>query len=157
MFTIQRCASMCPPKLGQSFLGLRHHGIDAVRFMFVSPRPGWTLAQYIVSASKEISVRYLVPCSSGTSDCVTFQIVQLCTGAWGCPDLPQTLDEFKDYTKSLVVRKPIPEWFLQILDILDEVKDTATCSKTQFCAFPTYSHIPNLNLMLYSNCKSYSI
>ncbi|KAK0201144.1 hypothetical protein DFS33DRAFT_1357678 [Desarmillaria ectypa] len=65
-------------------------------------------------------------------------IVQLCAGAWGCPDLPQTLDEFKEYTKSLVVRKPIPEWFLQILDILDEVKDTAICSKTQFL---TANHI----------------
>ncbi|KAG7442674.1 uncharacterized protein BT62DRAFT_922394 [Guyanagaster necrorhizus] len=65
-------------------------------------------------------------------------IVQLCAGAWGCPDLPQTLDEFKEYTNSLVVRKPIPEWFLQILDILDEVKDTAECSKTQFL---TANHI----------------
>ncbi|KAK0215514.1 hypothetical protein IW262DRAFT_1484681 [Armillaria fumosa] len=84
---------------------------------------------------------YVCLTEAGINSCAVYcqriegDIVQLGAEAWGCLDLPQTLDEFKEYTKSLVVRKPIPEWFLQILDILDEAKETVVCSKTQFSNF----------------------
>ncbi|KAG7444005.1 uncharacterized protein BT62DRAFT_952936 [Guyanagaster necrorhizus] len=65
-------------------------------------------------------------------------IVQLCFSSLGDSDLPVTLEEGKAFTRSLVTEKPIPETFFAMLDMLDEVKDTMTCSRVRF---PGSSHI----------------
>ncbi|KAK0466735.1 uncharacterized protein EV420DRAFT_1635777 [Desarmillaria tabescens] len=58
--------------------------------------------------------------------------VQICCAVFGSGELPRTLEEIKKYTRSIVLRDPMPEWFLQILDMLEEVEDTLTCSQVPF-------------------------
>lgn len=50
-------------------------------------------------------------------------VVQLCCGSWGDLGLPKTLAGFQKFAQSLVLSKPIPSWFLQLLDMLHEVED----------------------------------
>ncbi|KAK0489373.1 hypothetical protein IW261DRAFT_1414724 [Armillaria novae-zelandiae] len=47
-------------------------------------------------------------------------------------DILQTLEEAEASTRSLVTEKSIPETFFKILDMLDEVKDTMTCSQARY-------------------------
>ncbi|KAK0188450.1 hypothetical protein F5146DRAFT_1225237 [Armillaria mellea] len=65
-------------------------------------------------------------------------ILQVCFTAMGECELPKTLKEAKAGALSLVTEKPIPETFFKMLDMLDEVKDTMTCSQVRY---PGSSHI----------------
>ncbi|KAK0202365.1 hypothetical protein DFS33DRAFT_1434784 [Desarmillaria ectypa] len=65
-------------------------------------------------------------------------IVQLCFSSLGDSNLPETLEEGKAFTRSIITEKPIPEAFFAMLDMLDEVADTLTCSRVRF---PGSSHI----------------
>ncbi len=58
--------------------------------------------------------------------------VQICCAVFGAGELPQTLEEMKKYAQSIVTRVPIPPWVFQILDMLEEVEDTMTCSQVPF-------------------------
>ncbi len=53
----------------------------------------------------------------------------------GESELPKTLEDAKTWARSLVTEKPIPETFFQMLDMLDEVKDTMTCSQVRYRMF----------------------
>ncbi|KAK0489389.1 hypothetical protein IW261DRAFT_1444751 [Armillaria novae-zelandiae] len=75
--------------------------------------------------------------SSKENRCVYSQrvdgdIIQLCFSAMGECELPRTLEDAKICARSLVTEKPIPETFFQMLDMLDEVKDTMTCSPVRY-------------------------
>ncbi len=52
-------------------------------------------------------------------------------------ELPKTLEEAKAGARSLVTEKPVPKTFFKMLDMLDEVKDTMTCSQVRYrmCAY----------------------
>ncbi|KAK0188415.1 hypothetical protein F5146DRAFT_1139933 [Armillaria mellea] len=58
--------------------------------------------------------------------------VHICCAVFGAGELPQTLEEIKKYTQSIVTRVPIPLWVFQIFDMLEEVEDTMTCSQVPF-------------------------
>ncbi len=58
--------------------------------------------------------------------------VQFCFSAMGESELPKTLEDAKTCARSLITEKPIPETFFQMLDMLDEVKDTMTCSQVRY-------------------------
>ncbi len=47
-------------------------------------------------------------------------------------ELPTDLEAAKTCARSLVTEKPIPQSFFALLDALDEVQDTMTCSKVNF-------------------------
>ncbi|KAK0501762.1 hypothetical protein EDD18DRAFT_1347834 [Armillaria luteobubalina] len=66
------------------------------------------------------------------SQLVDGNIIQLCFSAMGECELPKTLEDAKICARSLVTEKPIPETFFQMLDLLDEVKDTMTCSQVRY-------------------------
>ncbi|KAH7924669.1 hypothetical protein BV22DRAFT_1090482 [Leucogyrophana mollusca] len=52
----------------------------------------------------------------------------LCCGVWSPSDeMPKTLPEIKEFCRSMILSKPIPEWWMQMLDMLDEVQDTVEC------------------------------
>ncbi|KAK0489411.1 hypothetical protein IW261DRAFT_413502 [Armillaria novae-zelandiae] len=75
-------------------------------------------------------------------------IVQVCCGAWGDADLPQTLDEVKNYVRTMSTKKPIPDWFFSCLDILGEVQDSMTCSRvrvppTSYVRFENAVNLPS--------------
>jgi len=55
-------------------------------------------------------------------------VVQIYCGMRGGDYPPETLAGIKAFTKSLVVNKPIPDWYYEFLDALVEVEDTMTCS-----------------------------
>ncbi|KAK0202371.1 hypothetical protein DFS33DRAFT_1275483 [Desarmillaria ectypa] len=61
-------------------------------------------------------------------------------------ELPRTLEEIKKYAQSIVTRDPIPSWFFQILDMLEGVKDTLTCSQVPFsgASYITFDKAVNL-------------
>ncbi|KAK0202394.1 hypothetical protein DFS33DRAFT_1339752 [Desarmillaria ectypa] len=59
-------------------------------------------------------------------------IMQICFTAMGDCELPTTLEEAKAGAWSLITEKPIPETFFTMLDMLDEVKDTMTCSQVRY-------------------------
>ncbi|KAK0239353.1 hypothetical protein EDD85DRAFT_936439 [Armillaria nabsnona] len=59
-------------------------------------------------------------------------ILQVCFTAMGECELPKTLEEAKAGARSLVTEKPVPETFFKMLDMLDEVKDTMTCSQVRY-------------------------
>ncbi|PBK99980.1 hypothetical protein ARMGADRAFT_525668 [Armillaria gallica] len=59
-------------------------------------------------------------------------LVHICCAVFGAGELPQTLEEMKNYAQSIVTRVPIPPWVFQILDMLEEVEDTMTCSQVPF-------------------------
>ncbi|KAH7907108.1 hypothetical protein BJ138DRAFT_1137695 [Hygrophoropsis aurantiaca] len=49
----------------------------------------------------------------------------LCCSAWApTADLPRTLAEIKEFSRSMIVSRPLPEWFFELLDLLAEVEDT---------------------------------
>ncbi|PBK99933.1 hypothetical protein ARMGADRAFT_1074766 [Armillaria gallica] len=66
------------------------------------------------------------------SQCVDGDILQVCFTAMGECELPKTLEEAKAGARSLVTEKPVPETFFKMLDMLDEVKDTMTCSQVRY-------------------------
>ncbi|KAK0474602.1 hypothetical protein IW261DRAFT_1341501, partial [Armillaria novae-zelandiae] len=75
--------------------------------------------------------------SSKENRCVYSQrvdgdIIQLCFSAMGECELPRTLEDAKICARSLVTEKPIPETFFHMLDMLDKVKDTMTCSPVRY-------------------------
>jgi hypothetical protein len=41
---------------------------------------------------------------------------------------PQNLEDVKNFTRSMIMSKPVPDWFLECLEELGEVEDTMTCS-----------------------------
>jgi hypothetical protein len=49
-------------------------------------------------------------------------LVQLCCGSRADSELPKTLADFQRFAESLILIKPIPNWFLQLLDMLHEVE-----------------------------------
>jgi hypothetical protein len=51
-------------------------------------------------------------------------VVQLCCGSWGDLELPKTLAGFQRFAESLILSKPIPSWFLRLLDMLHEAEDS---------------------------------
>ncbi|KAJ7573670.1 hypothetical protein C8J56DRAFT_981857 [Mycena floridula] len=53
-------------------------------------------------------------------------LIQLAPGQWGPYTLPENLDEVKEHVRAMVVEKPIPEWFFELLDELDSVNMTST-------------------------------
>ncbi|KAK0466736.1 uncharacterized protein EV420DRAFT_645232 [Desarmillaria tabescens] len=58
--------------------------------------------------------------------------VQVACTVFSADELPQTLEEIKKCAQSIVTRDPIPRWIFQILDMLEEAKDTLTCSQVTF-------------------------
>ncbi|PBL00011.1 hypothetical protein ARMGADRAFT_959754 [Armillaria gallica] len=74
---------------------------------------------------------YTVDHRSTYAQRVEGNIVQVCCGAWGDVDLPQTLDEVKHYVRAMVTKRLIPDWFFSCLDILDEVQDSMTCTASR--------------------------
>ncbi|EGN96339.1 hypothetical protein SERLA73DRAFT_170728 [Serpula lacrymans var. lacrymans S7.3] len=66
----------------------------------------------------------------------------LCTGGWGLPDLPRTLEGIKEFARSMKLMTPLPDWFYQMLDMLDadeQVKDTMNTSYIRIppaCYYP---------------------
>ncbi|KAK0197957.1 hypothetical protein F5146DRAFT_1017606 [Armillaria mellea] len=73
-------------------------------------------------------------------------LVQICFTAMGECDLPTTLEGAKECARSLVTEKPIPETFFKMLDMLDEVKDTMTCSQVRYpgSSYIKYENAVNL-------------
>jgi hypothetical protein len=41
---------------------------------------------------------------------------------------PQNLEDIKAFTRNAILSKPVPDWYLEFLDALEEVEDTMTCS-----------------------------
>ncbi|KAG7444024.1 uncharacterized protein BT62DRAFT_952962 [Guyanagaster necrorhizus] len=80
------------------------------------------------------------------SHCVDGDIIQICFSAMGECELPKTLEEAKACARSLVTEKPIPETFFQMLDMLDKVKDTMTCSEVHYpgSSYIRYERAANL-------------
>ncbi|KAK0232717.1 hypothetical protein IW262DRAFT_1326368 [Armillaria fumosa] len=72
--------------------------------------------------------------------------VQICFTAMGECDLPKTLEEAKECARSLTTEKPVPETFFNMLDMLDEVKDTMTCSQVRYpgSSYIRYENAVNL-------------
>ncbi|KAK0501778.1 hypothetical protein EDD18DRAFT_1347849 [Armillaria luteobubalina] len=66
------------------------------------------------------------------SNRVDKDIIHICFSVMGECELPTDLDAAKACVRSLVVDKPIPQSFFALLDALDEVQDTMTCSKVNF-------------------------
>ncbi|KAG7444011.1 uncharacterized protein BT62DRAFT_934602 [Guyanagaster necrorhizus] len=58
--------------------------------------------------------------------------VQICCAVFGADELPRTVEEIKKYAQSIVTRDPMPPSLFQILDMLEEVEDTMTCSQIPF-------------------------
>ncbi len=58
-------------------------------------------------------------------------------------ELPKTLEDAKTCARSLVTEKPIPETFFQMLDMLDEVKDSMTCSEVRYRTCAYICHVGN--------------
>ncbi|KAK0489400.1 hypothetical protein IW261DRAFT_412742 [Armillaria novae-zelandiae] len=58
--------------------------------------------------------------------------IQVCCGVFGHNDLPRTLEEIKGYAQSMVTWEPIPPSIFELLDMLEEVEDTMTCSHLPF-------------------------
>ncbi|KAK0202370.1 hypothetical protein DFS33DRAFT_1476012 [Desarmillaria ectypa] len=57
---------------------------------------------------------------------------QLCFSTMGECELSTNLDAAKACNRSLLIQKPIPRSFFALLDALEEVLDTMTCSKVYF-------------------------
>ncbi|PBK68974.1 hypothetical protein ARMSODRAFT_1038412 [Armillaria solidipes] len=74
----------------------------------------------------------VLDCRGITLQRIEGNLVQICCAVFGAGELPQTLEQIKKYAQSIVTRVPIPLWFFQILDMLDEVEDTMTCSQVPF-------------------------
>ncbi|KAK0442351.1 hypothetical protein EV421DRAFT_1710715 [Armillaria borealis] len=74
----------------------------------------------------------VLDCRGITIQRIEGNLVQVCCAVFGAGELPQTLEQIKKYAQSIVTRVPIPLWFFQILDMLDEVEDTMTCSQVPF-------------------------
>ncbi|KAK0188416.1 hypothetical protein F5146DRAFT_1055146 [Armillaria mellea] len=66
------------------------------------------------------------------SNRVDKDIIHICFSAMGECELPTDLNAAKMCARSLVTEKPIPQSFFDLLDALDEVQDTMTCSKVNF-------------------------
>ncbi|KAG7444010.1 uncharacterized protein BT62DRAFT_1008697 [Guyanagaster necrorhizus] len=73
-------------------------------------------------------------------------IIQICFGAMGECELPTTLDAAKTCARSLVTEKPIPRSFFELLDALDEVQETMTCSKVHFTGSSYIRYEKGVNL-----------
>ncbi|KAK0466737.1 uncharacterized protein EV420DRAFT_1505043 [Desarmillaria tabescens] len=58
--------------------------------------------------------------------------IQLCCVIFGQIEHPRTLEEIKMYAQSMVTWEPIPSSVFELLDILEEVEDTMTCSHLPF-------------------------
>ena len=50
---------------------------------------------------------------------------------------PETLDDVKAFARTLVLDKPIPEWFFQLLDLLHEVEDSMTIAHVRVRKCPS--------------------
>ena len=54
--------------------------------------------------------------------------VMITVGAWSpAEELPRTLQGIKDLCRSLILDKPMPEWWFEMLDMLDVCEDTMEC------------------------------
>ncbi|KAK0489409.1 hypothetical protein IW261DRAFT_1641693 [Armillaria novae-zelandiae] len=60
--------------------------------------------------------------------------MQICFSVSGGNDveLPTTLEEAKVWTRSLITEVPIPEGWFAMLDMLEEVQESMTCSQVRF-------------------------
>ncbi len=60
--------------------------------------------------------------------------MQICFSISGGDDveLPTTLEEAKAWTRSLITEVPIPEGWFTMLDMLEEVQESMTCSQVRF-------------------------
>ncbi|KAK0215033.1 hypothetical protein IW262DRAFT_1300269 [Armillaria fumosa] len=74
----------------------------------------------------------VLDCRAITLQRIEGNLLHICCAVFGASELPQTLEEIKKYTQSMVVRVPIPPWVFQVLDMLEEVEDTMTCSQVPF-------------------------
>ncbi|KAK0501744.1 hypothetical protein EDD18DRAFT_1317883 [Armillaria luteobubalina] len=102
-----------PPELGRRIPGLPYPYDDCGSIYCNSPDP-----------TKDNRCMY--------SQRVDGDILQVCFTAMGECELPKTLEEAKVGARSLVTEKPVPETFFKMLDMLDEVKDTMTCSQVRY-------------------------
>jgi hypothetical protein len=62
---------------------------------------------------------------------LTHYTVQICCPTRGDVEGPRNLDEVKAFAKGIILDKPIPEWYFQVLDELREVEATATVSNVR--------------------------
>ncbi|KAK0501776.1 hypothetical protein EDD18DRAFT_1144312 [Armillaria luteobubalina] len=74
----------------------------------------------------------VLDCRGITLQRIEGNLLHICCAVFGAGELPQTLEEIKKYTQSMVVRVPIPLWVFQVLDLLEEVEDSMTCSQVPF-------------------------
>ncbi|KAK0188408.1 hypothetical protein F5146DRAFT_1055127 [Armillaria mellea] len=60
--------------------------------------------------------------------------IQICFSVSGGDgvELPTTLEEAKAWTRSLITEVPIPEGWFAMLDMLEEVQESMTCSQVRF-------------------------
>ncbi|KAF8236757.1 hypothetical protein L208DRAFT_1390284 [Tricholoma matsutake] len=54
--------------------------------------------------------------------------VHICCGTRGDVEPPRTIDGVKAFTRTLVVEKPIDDWFYEFLDVIAEIEDTMAVS-----------------------------
>ncbi|KAH7890095.1 hypothetical protein F5I97DRAFT_1801450 [Phlebopus sp. FC_14] len=98
---------------------------------------------FAVIANSEVDNRYLS----------AFQLesgrLMITVGAWSPVDqLPRTLHDVKTFSRSLVLDKPIPEWWFGMLDMLDGCEDTMECHPfhvppSKYFRFHEVSHLPS--------------
>ncbi|EGN96341.1 hypothetical protein SERLA73DRAFT_186050 [Serpula lacrymans var. lacrymans S7.3] len=50
--------------------------------------------------------------------------VHVCCGGWGKPEVPRTLKGAQEWARSMVLDNPIPDWFFESMDMLEEVEST---------------------------------
>ncbi|KAH7908362.1 hypothetical protein BJ138DRAFT_361040 [Hygrophoropsis aurantiaca] len=73
----------------------------------------------------------------------------LCCGVWApTEDLPRTLAEIREFSRSMILSRPLPEWFFELLDLLDEVEDTmelyaARCPPSTSVRFHQATNLPS--------------
>ena len=62
-----------------------------------------------------------------------FDLVQVCCSTRGATECPKSLAEIQAFVKSIILERPIPEWYLQLLDKLHEAEESVIISSVNHC------------------------
>jgi hypothetical protein len=87
----------------------------------------------VLGDRKEIHVRSYVHQDRYSHRCA----VQILCATRGDIDRPRSLDEMKAFVRDMIVDKPVPGWFFQLLDELHEVEASVTISNIRLRKFPS--------------------
>lgn len=74
-----------------------------------------------------------------SSSYIYVTVVQVAAGRWGDGPMPGTVAEMIEYTKSMEVAVPLPQWYYEFLEMLkDEAEEFIPCSKVRVGKHPCH-------------------